>query len=86
MKEASTTPAQEWKGFNRWAYGAFILLVIYGVLSGNYGDALMNLGIALIFDPFDQNVKWNDRPRYQRVWLLVHVSLVLAGFTFLLLN
>ena len=29
-----------------------------------------------ILIPFDQRVRWNDRPMYQRVWLVVYVVLV----------
>lgn len=43
-------------------------------------NAASNLGIALIFDPFNQQKKWNDRPLYQRVWLIVHVMLVFGLF------
>ncbi|MGM9508994.1 hypothetical protein ACS5NO_14760 [Larkinella sp. GY13] len=64
--------------FNRILYGAFVLLSLYFFLTGSYGDAASNLGIALIFDPFDQTVRWDNRPRWQRVWLIVHL-LILAG-------
>lgn len=59
-------------------YGAFVLLSLYFLLTGSYADAATNLGIALIFDPFDQTVRWDQRPRWQRVWLIVHL-LVMAG-------
>lgn len=48
-------------------------------------DAMSNFGIALIFDPFNQEVRWVNRPIYQRAWLVVHVALVfvLLGVTLL---
>ncbi len=62
---------------NRFLYVAFVLLGIYNlVLRGDPADAMSNLGIALIFDPFDQKVSWGNRPTYQRAWLIVHVILV----------
>lgn len=71
---------------NRYAYALFLLLVLYQVLRGDIENATINLGIALIFDPFDANVKWQDRPLYQRVWLLTHLFLTLAGFLYLILR
>jgi hypothetical protein len=75
------------KKFNRILYVGFIIMAAYFVfISKDYGSALSNAGIALAFDPFDQQVKWNDRPLYQRVWLIVHVTLVLAGLIYGLVN
>lgn len=67
---------------HRIFYGGFVLLALWHVLfSRDFGDAAMVMGIALIFDPFDQSVRWNDRPVYQRVWLFLHLGL---GLSFLL--
>ena len=71
---------------NRYAYGIFLLLVIYQLVNYDIENATINLGIALIFDPFDQNVTWKDRPMYQRIWLLVHVALTFGGFLYLVFN
>ncbi len=61
----------------RFMYGAFVVMGLYYLIfRQDPGSAISNLGIALIFDPFDQRVRWNDRPMYQRVWLVVHVVLV----------
>ncbi len=71
--------------FNRMAYGLFILLGIYFALfSKDYPSALSNFGIALVFDPFDQTIKFPDRPLYQKVWLITHASLALVGFILML--
>lgn len=64
--------------FNRVMYAGFVLLAFYFIVRAELPDAMINLGISLIFDPFDQTVSWKNRPLYQRVWLLVHVSIVLA--------
>jgi hypothetical protein len=63
-------------------YGAFVLLTIYFLATNQIMSAASNLGIALIFDPFNQQQKWNDRPLYQRVWLLVHVAVVFGLFIY----
>ncbi len=70
---------------NRWAYILYIVLVVYLVFKGDYDWALTNMGIALVFDPFDASVKWQDRPRYQRAWLIVHVAIMVAGFAYIFL-
>lgn len=63
--------------FNRLLYAGFVAISVYQLLfHRDVSDAMSNLGIALIFDPFDPAVKWTDRPVYQRAWLLVHVSMV----------
>ncbi len=59
-------------------YGAFVLLCLYFFLTGSYADAASNLGIALIFDPFDQTVRWDQRPRWQRVWLMAHLGILVS--------
>jgi len=66
--------------FNRVMYGLFIALSIYYIVRGQWMTAASNMGIALIFDPFDQKMKWHERPLYQRVWLIVHVSIVFIFF------
>ena len=70
----------------RMAYGMFLLLVIYYLFRGDVENATINMGIALIFDPFGANVKWQDRPLYQRVWLLLHLFLAFAGLLNMLLR
>lgn len=70
----------------RMAYGLFLLLVIYYLIRGDVENATINMGIALIFDPFDATVKWQNRPLYQRVWLLFHVAFTFTGFLFMILR
>ncbi len=67
--------------FNRIMYGAFVLLSIYFLVTKDIGSAMSNLGIALIFDPFNQKTPFNERALYQRVWLIVHglAVMVLLG-------
>lgn len=84
MKPAAKTiyPVQS-KNINRVAYILFLVLVTYLVIVGDYQWAVTNLGIALVFDPFDPSVKWQKRPFYQKVWLLCHLILFFTGFIFL---
>jgi hypothetical protein len=85
MKQAITSEQRiQSNRINRLAYGLYLVLVVYLLIIGDYEWAVTNLGIAMVFDPFDASVKWNDRPLYQRTWLLCHLTLTFAGFAFLL--
>jgi hypothetical protein len=65
--------------FNRTLYGLFIALAMYQCMfSKDYIDAASSMGIALIFDPFYQLQPWNDRPKWQKAWLLLHLGLAAA--------
>lgn len=84
MVKNETNKAQQ---FIKVGYVLFIVLAIYHLLiNKNFFDCAMNLGIALIFDPFDQNVSWNNRPKWQRTWLIVHVLIALSVLIFGVLN
>ncbi len=83
-QEISTKTTPTFTPFNRYAYIAYMVLVIYLFLKGDYEWAFTNMGIALVFDPFDPNVKWQQRPLYQKVWLLVHLTLTFAGLAYIL--
>jgi hypothetical protein len=62
-----------------------MVLVLYLFIKGDYEWAFTNMGIALVFDPFNPAVKWQQRPLYQRIWLLVHLTITFAGLIYILL-
>lgn len=67
--------------YNKVLYALFVFLMVYRVvIKEDYLDGASSLGIALIFDPFDQNRKWNNRPLWQRAWLIVHLLLLVVLF------
>jgi hypothetical protein len=72
--------------FNRWAYALFIILGIYQYVNYGLSDALPSFGIALAFDPFNPQQKWNDRPLWQKIWLTTHALAVLTALVFILLG
>jgi hypothetical protein len=45
-----------------------------------YLQATASLGIGLAFDPFNPEQKWNERPTWQKVVLLLHLAFVAALF------
>ena len=79
---AGTTP--KFSPFNRYAYVVYMVLVIYLFIKGDYEWAFSNMGIALIFDPFNPSVKWQQRPVYQKGWLLIHLALTFAGLFYII--
>jgi phosphate/sulfate permease len=70
--------------YTKYIYAGFVLLAVYyTIFQKDYSSAAAQLGIALAFDPFDQDQKWNERPKWQRAWLIVHLAITAAllGFT-----
>jgi hypothetical protein len=73
--------------FNKWAYGAFVALGLFMfIIRASASDAAMYMGLALVFDPFDQTVTWRLRPFYQKTWLIVHLLIVFSLFAFMILD
>ena len=69
--------------FNQFIYVGFLLLGAYQSLFANdYMQAASSFGIGLAFDPFDQDQKWNDRPKWQKAVLIIHLALTAALFGF----
>lgn len=84
-KELTTIQHKQSVQVNRVAYILYLVLVAYLLFKGDFEWAAINMGIAMIFDPFDSNVKWQDRPKYQKAWLLCHLTLTFCGFIYLVL-
>ena len=69
--------------FNKFLYIGFLLLGLFqAIFSKDYMQATASLGIALAFDPFNTEQKWNDRPKWQKAVLIIHLGLVAAMFGF----
>ena len=83
----SSKPKDWTNSFNKILYTGFLLIAIFYLLfSKNITEALTSLGIALIFDPFNPKQAWSQRPFYQRIWLFLHVAIVLLGFVYILIR
>ncbi len=82
----NTNPSKRAFPFNRFLYVGLVSLGIYFLLSKDISSALVDLGIALAFDPFDQNIAWSNRLNYQKILLFVHVSIVFGLLGMLLVN
>lgn len=70
---------------NKLLYVAFTLMaVLYWFLGSDKSHAISQLGIALVFDPFNPEQPFGQRPKYQKIWLMAHLGLVLTGFLWLI--
>ena len=69
--------------FNKFLYLGFLFLGLFqAFFTKDYTQSAASLGIALAFDPFNTEQKWNDRPRWQKAVLIIHLALVAAMFGF----
>ncbi len=67
--------------FNKFLYVGFLALGLYqALMNKDYIQAASSMGIGLAFDPFDTELKWTDRPTWQKSVLIIHLALVAAMF------
>ena len=66
------------KNFNKVGYAAFVATGIIFMAMKDFSQASMFLGLGLVFDPFDQQTPFPQRPFYQRAWLIIHLSVTLT--------
>jgi hypothetical protein len=74
MKEekAKTIPV----AYARIGYGVFVVLGLYHVVvNHDLIEGAGSMAIGLIFDPFDDQIPWNERPRWQKIWLVAHLGI-----------
>lgn len=57
--------------FNRLAYAIMLTVGLFFFMFKDYSQATIFIGLALIFDPFDQTVSFKNRPFWQKTWLIV---------------
>lgn len=62
--------------YTKYIYLALVILGTFYLVEKNIGQALVTLGIALVFDPFNPAQPWADRPVWQKIALLVHLAIV----------
>lgn len=67
---------------NRAGYILFLVLVLFQVIKGDYDWAVANMGTALVFDPFAP-LQWQERTKFQKAWLYIHLTLLITGVAFL---
>ena len=73
--------------FNKFIYVGFILFGIYELaIRNSAGDGATYMGIALAFDPFNQEKSWKERPFWQKAVLIIHLGIVAALFGYIIWN
>lgn len=61
--------------YNKFIYIGFWILAAYFIIfQKDYSTASIELGIALAFDPFNQEQPWQERPKWQKGWLIIHLA------------
>jgi H+/Cl- antiporter ClcA len=73
--------------FNKYLYIGFVLFGIYELaFRHSAGDAATYMGIALAFDPFNQEQSWKERPTWQKAILIIHLGIVAGLFGYMIGN
>ena len=62
--------------FSKYIYLGFVLVGIFYLIQKFIGSALIYLGIALAFDPFNPEETWKDRPTWKKFVLVIHLAIV----------
>lgn len=67
--------------FNKFLYAGFLALGLFqALMKHDYMQAASSMGIALAFDPFDTEQKWDERPSWQKAVLILHLTTVAGMF------
>jgi hypothetical protein len=77
--ETSTNQAVQLRSlrFNRVAYIVLLTAGIIFLIFKDLNSAIIMLCTSPAFDPFNPAVPWGDRPLWQRVWTVAHLSVLL---------
>jgi hypothetical protein len=79
MDKANTPAKPIPTNLNRWGYAAFTLAgILFSFWSSDPTQGPMFMALALIFDPYEQTVPWNERPRWVKVMLYAHLGVAAA--------
>jgi hypothetical protein len=71
---------------NRILYILFVLFGGYFFWRNDIPTGLSQLGIALVFDPYDSSISWKERPNWVKVWLIAHLVIIFLLLILLLLG
>ncbi len=74
------------KPINRTVYILFLGVGLVSLLLKDYNNALIFLGLAPVFDPFDPKIRFADRRKWQNALLLLNLSLTITALVLLLIK
>lgn len=67
------------KNFNKILYFGFLIIGVYqAFFSKDYLQAASSFGIGLVFDPFNPEQNWKERPFWQKAVLILHLAIAAA--------
>ncbi len=79
MEQAHTPTKPAPANWNRVGYIAFTLAgIAFTFWGSDRTQGPMFMALALVFDPYDQSVPWNERPRWMKLLLIGHLGLAAA--------
>jgi len=71
---------------NKPAYIIFVLTGLYFMIVKDYSQASIFVCLSLVFDPFNIETPFKQRPLYQKIWLIVHLIFGFSLFGLLIAN
>lgn len=71
---------------NRFIYSFFILVGLLSLLMQQYMATVSLLGLGILFDPFNANQSWSEKPFWQKVVFLVQGIIVMGLFVPVMYN
>jgi hypothetical protein len=87
MNKCTSTPRPLAQPANILGYLVFTLAGLYfAFLSNDPSQGPLFLGLALVFDPYDQAVKWSERPFWVRALLLAHCIVAIIALIHMFLS
>ncbi|AYL97569.1 hypothetical protein [Mucilaginibacter celer] len=79
--ETPVQTSQRTININKPGYILFSLISIVFLFRHDISQATVFAGLALVFDPFNPQMPFQKRPLFQKVWLIAHLTIVIALFT-----
>ena len=71
---------------NRPLYLLFIIVGLLSLIMQQYMATVSLLGLGILFDPFDANQSWSEKPFWQKVVFLTQGTIVIGLFIPLMYN
>jgi hypothetical protein len=79
MAKADTPAKPIPANWNRVGYIAFTIAgILFAFWGSDRTQGPMFLALALVFEPYDQSVPWQERPRWVKLLLIGHLGLAAA--------
>jgi cytochrome b561 len=71
---------------NRLLYLLFIIVGVSSLIMQMYMTTISLLGLSILFDPFDANQSWREKPFWQKAVFITQGTIVIGLFIPLMYN